>query len=502
MPIDTSILSGLKPLQIESPMNQLGKMYELQNAQQANQLGALKMQEAQRSMGANEQLRQLYGEQGVDQDSPEFARRMGAISPAALEKHQAAIQARATALSTQKLNDARAREAGMKTEAEKRAFMNGALRDISLNPSDANISAYGEDMVIKGIQTPEQAKQSVAKLLSMPMPQRQSYLAAQGASSKETMEMFASKPIKNTDNATTWMEEGNPRLPTFGAKLGSSTVMQAAPAGPSELAKLQTEFNAAVPGSPEAKQIQNKIVEITSRKPTALVDEFNFAKTPEGGGFTGTLFDFKRKIAEAGRTPAQPVAPTLTEIQDPTDPSKMIRIDARAYRGGGVGSPGVIGTTGKTPAATATQEKIDKGQAQVSDVLDSLRAEYQTLDKLKAIPSTTRGGLSNLGASMQASGLGQALGRAGGTEAQSSRDTISSSRLMLLNAIKQATGMSAQQLNSNVELQTWLKAVSDPSQSVETVDKILGNIEKFVGSGGKRSDNIHDKADAILRGGK
>jgi hypothetical protein len=113
MPIDTSILSGLKPLQIESPMNQLGKMYELQNAQQANQLGALKMQEAQRSMGANEQLRQLYGEQGVNQDSPEFLRRLGAISPEARRAQMKFMQEQALSQSTIARNTAQAASAGL-----------------------------------------------------------------------------------------------------------------------------------------------------------------------------------------------------------------------------------------------------------------------------------------------------------------------------------------------------------------------------------------------------
>jgi hypothetical protein len=221
--------------------------------------------------------------------------------------------------------------------------------------------------------------------------------------------------------------------------------------------------------------------------PPAMVGEYTFAKTPEGGNFKGSYQDFVTARAAAQRAPVQPVAPTVTTIQDPTNLNQMISINARDYRGGGIGSPGVIGLTGKTPAATAKQDVIDKGQAQLSSVLDDLRASYDTLDKSAAIPSTQRGTLSNLAASAQASGIGQALGRMGGTEEQSARDTINSSRMMLLNSIKQATGMSAQQLNSNVELTSWLKAVSDPTQSIETVNNILGNIEKFVASGGKYS---------------
>jgi hypothetical protein len=198
----------------------------------------------------------------------------------------------------------------------------------------------------------------------------------------------------------------------------------------------------------------------------------------------------KIRIANASRPPGAPriePAPTVTSIQDPTNPNQMISINARDYKGGGVGSPGVIGLTGKTPAATAKQDAVDKGQAQLVSVVDDLRASYDTLERAAAIPSTKRGAVSNLASSVQASGFGQALGRYTGTEEQSARDTINSSRMMLLNAIKQATGMSAQQLNSNVELTSWLKAVSDPTQSIETVNNILGNIEKFVESGGKYS---------------
>ena len=47
----------------------------------------------------------------------------------------------------------------------------------------------------------------------------------------------------------------------------------------------------------------------------------------------------------------EPPAPSVTQIQDPTNPSQMLTIDARTYKGGGVGSPGVIGLSGKTPGS-------------------------------------------------------------------------------------------------------------------------------------------------------
>jgi predicted nucleic acid-binding Zn-ribbon protein len=120
---------------------------------------------------------------------------------------------------------------------------------------------------------------------------------------------------------------------------------------------------------------------------------------------------------------------------------------------------------------------VQQGKTQLADDLDNLRSAFQTLDQMRAIPSTERNVLSNLGSATAASGVGQMLGRATGTEAQVERDVINSARMRLVNSIKNATGMSAQQLNSNVELQTMLKSISDPGQSVEAAMRIIDDID-------------------------
>jgi hypothetical protein len=195
-----------------------------------------------------------------------------------------------------------------------------------------------------------------------------------------------------------------------------------------------------------------------------------------------------KKMLLAMRPQKDEPAPTITTITDPTDPTKMIAINARIYRGGGTGSPGVIGVSGKEPSAALREDKVKKGQDQALGILDDMRAAYDNLDRMKAIPSTERGALSNVTAGIAATGVGQLGGRMLGTKEQVERDVIRSSRLQLLNAIKQSTGMSAQQLNSNMELKSWLDAITDPSQSKESADRILDNIEKFIASSGKYSE--------------
>jgi hypothetical protein len=138
--------------------------------------------------------------------------------------------------------------------------------------------------------------------------------------------------------------------------------------------------------------------------------------------------------------------------------------------------------------------KKEEGVTQATNILDSLEAAYTDLESRKAIPSEKRNTVSNTLASISASAPGQIAERTIGTKSQTQRDIIASSRLQLLNAIKGATGMSSQQLNSNVELTTWLNSLTDPSRSIETNREILQNVRRFIDSGGTYSAKKKDGA--------
>lgn len=205
--------------------------------------------------------------------------------------------------------------------------------------------------------------------------------------------------------------------------------------------------------------------------PPSSIAEFERARTDPA------FMRFLQDRAAATRAPIQPVAPTITQIVDPSDPNKMITVDARRYQGGGAGSPGVIGVSGKEPSAALRENKAEAGKTQLQNIIEDVRAHYDQLNQAGDIPSTQRGALSNIASSAQSSALGQFGGRVVGTESQRARENIKSSRLMLLNALKQATGKSAQELNSNVELKTNLDALSDPTQGYEAAMDILNKLE-------------------------
>jgi len=203
----------------------------------------------------------------------------------------------------------------------------------------------------------------------------------------------------------------------------------------------------------------------------------------------------------------QPRAPSVQEIVDPKNPGQLIRVDTNVYRpGGSLGDPGVIGVSGREPVSAKREEDSAKGKDLLKSELDNLRISYQTLNNSAAIPSSARSGAENVLSSIRASTPGQMLGRVVGTEQQDARNLIQSSRLRIMNAIKNATGMSAQQMNSNVELQTWLKSLTDPSNSIETNLGIIDALEDAfikkqpaVDSGGSKSPpKIVDRGASLL----
>lgn len=136
-------------------------------------------------------------------------------------------------------------------------------------------------------------------------------------------------------------------------------------------------------------------------------------------------------------------------------------------------------------AASQLQKNKTKAEAkeQLSGVVQQLTNSYDALEKGGGITSTAQSGLANLGARLGSTGVGQAVGGALGTENQRQRQQVEQTRPLLLNFIKEATGMSAQQMNSNAEMQLYLKAATDPTLTVEANRQALANLDKMFGLG-------------------
>lgn len=139
-----------------------------------------------------------------------------------------------------------------------------------------------------------------------------------------------------------------------------------------------------------------------------------------------------------------------------------------------------------TPAAQGTitdVQKKEQGQNNISEIADDLLSSYQDLDAIGGIVNTKKSALENIKARAGSSAIGQFVGGAVGKQEQTVRDDIQAKIPLLMSAIKSATGKSASEVNSIPEMQLLKKSVSDPTQSLQTVQKTLSDLVDLYGAG-------------------
>ena len=188
MPLDPNIILGAKPPQFDlsqfSQTNALTSAMKFRQAEEASQLNALKMQEYENTRlqqeGLNKFIRGGEGVPAADFNSPDMRRNLlGFGKPGA--DYSEALSKQETAALTQK-------EAGLRIEKLRKDFIAATQRDTSSNPSDANITAYKEDMQANPLFTDAEKKQMAAgadRILAMPVAERKAFMASQGASASE-----------------------------------------------------------------------------------------------------------------------------------------------------------------------------------------------------------------------------------------------------------------------------------------------------------------------------
>lgn len=124
------------------------------------------------------------------------------------------------------------------------------------------------------------------------------------------------------------------------------------------------------------------------------------------------------------------------------------------------------------------------GAADVGQAVAILRNAYDRLESGGGITNTQNNPLQNMGAALSSSSVGQAFGKAVGSENQSARNDVAMTRPALLAALMKATGMSAKQMDSNAELKLWMATATDPTLDVGANRRALDNIErKYLGAG-------------------
>jgi len=465
MPVNPNIAMGVRGIELQNPLAQYGQIAAIQNAQNQNALAQFQLTGAQREQESINALNQAY--------QSAYNPQTGEIDINALRK----------TLSTGGFGSKLPSLEKSLGELQKQKLETEKLRgEVTAQPT--KLAAEQTNLVDAKL------KQSRQFLENVTTPEQ--YIAWHESNHKDPIlgPMLAARGVT--------------------ADQARGRIMQALQQGPAAFAQLVNESKLGTEKFMELNKPSN--VTVNQGGQTQLLQVPGLGGAPVSRGtyadvpLPANVQAQKIEIARQSRPPAQPVAPTITQIVDPTNPNQMISVDARRYQGGGVGSPGVIGVGGKEPGAALRVNKAEEGKSQLANDLDNLRSSFAELDRLRAIPSTERNVVSNLMSATAASGVGQAMGRAGGSPEQVERDVINSARQRLVSSIKNATGMSSRSLDSNVELQTMLRSISDPGQSVEAALRIIDDIENAYvkGSGtlpkpGKTPAAVAPNIDALLK---
>jgi hypothetical protein len=221
--------------------------------------------------------------------------------------------------------------------------------------------------------------------------------------------------------------------------------------------------------NPNVRSVAPVLAQEAFPKTPEAITKYNFAKTPEGGNYKGSLNDFENQMTPYQRAHLGIMAANQGQSRVP--------MGYRMTKDGGLEA---------IPGGPADQkaQTVNIGRETVDTLVTGLQDKYNLLKNSGGITSTSQSGLSNVPAYLASTSLGQTLGKTFATENQSARNTISQSRPLLLQAIAKATGMSSKQMDSNTELQMYLKAATDPSLDYEANTYALNQLQTLYGLGG------------------
>ena len=254
-----------------------------------------------------------------------------------------------------------------------------------------------------------------------------------------------------------------------------------------------------ITGTPTPEQLSQ--MALSGKRGLEVTGQFAGRYVPVGQNvldkFTGQIMPAPPK-----EVPANALVPRTAPAAGMSVDQKTRMLNARGYEEvdgkvrpipGGFADPEVIRRQAEarrapppspegTPAQQQRAQSRSEAQQQLSQELQTVLGYYNELGQMGAMTSPERSTAANVIAAARATGPGQTAERFAGTRAQTLRDNIANARLRILNHVKNATGATASQMNSNVEFQTWLNALTSPGQSIETVRETLKQLDAVLGS--------------------
>jgi hypothetical protein len=456
--IEYTIPGQIRPIQIESPMNAMSQAMQLRNLQESSQMNALRMQEQALKT----------------QETQETSRQRNALA--------------AYLADPKKPTDPLALEAGVRKVAPLLAdqFVDTQLKREELGVRTAERQAKTEELELK--------KEERARTLS----KEKIETAINDITSFDTLDeirmdigrKIASGDLKqeDADRVLAGLPADDSGVPAWQLRTVRSLLSAKDRLADVRAEKKDVREEQRLTNEEARLKLEDERVRETQRHALAMESigraggdraQLQLEETTRHNKAMESL-----RRAEINK-PSAIAAPTVTMVLDPNNPTQMLLIDAKLYKGGSLNSPGVIGIAGKEPTVGAKQADRETAQENAGTAIAQLRQSFDQLDKLGGITSTQNRAGTNVMAGLSSSGAGQFTGRLFGTEAQSQRNQIAQTRPLLMTSIMKAMGLSAKQLDSNAELKLWLSAATDPTLDIQSNRAALDNLENMLTGKGK-----------------
>lgn len=348
MPIDPSIALGVKPIQLESPLNQLGQVFQLQGAQQANQLNRLKMDEYDRGVARQNQLRTLLGGLG---DVPD-EKRVSALRGGGYFDEADKLE---TGLLARQKTGAEVSERNLKIAKDRYGAYQQELRALYGDPmlTKEKAVARANALSAAGILTPELSASLVASLPDNPA-ELKDHIAI-GLKSQLTPEQlltaFAPKPTEINSGQQKFFRDTNPNSPTYGQMTGGAAVqLQASPEAVMSDARARSEGAAG-------RAVTMRGQDLTDRR---VRDANEIARDKKAAAGAGNATEGERKAA----TLLQRMQNSEAQLE------AALKKDQSAAKPGLISS-GIRSMGMDTIANTVTPENRQKVEAAQLDILDA-----------------------------------------------------------------------------------------------------------------------------------
>ena len=424
MPIDANIALGVRPVE---PVNMLGQMGQM-----------MQMRQMQQEYQDTNAMRDLAAQHGGDISNPKFLNAAGALNPkyaAALRKEVAATEG--TQLKTS-ADRAQALSGGFAWLAKNPSMDNAAnivaswqsqglipdrvaqhyMATFSADPSKIAFNAnLGANAAISSKDQMTDATSRANAATGAAPGHRQASIVeqrfAQEQADRAEADRLAGRPSTPLVAPMTGGGGGGGggggspfSLPMTGGGAPSTgggvtnalpAILGAAPAAPASTNMLipGAQAPATAPVTPVAPAVAPTVAPVTAAAPvrdantriqdiSAEIERLRpYMGNPKVALNVQQLATERTQLIAA----AKQEAPTLTRIDDPTTPGQRLEINAREYKGGGLGSPGVLGvarTDKLTPQQTVKlKAEIGKDFKAVERTIAETDALLESIDAVR-----------------------------------------------------------------------------------------------------------------------